>query len=132
MEKTHLIILVMVLALSLPFYAAASLKADKKSKVGVLGYSNLKLADVINLSPGDVSKITGKKMSLLNKISFIMMKHRMKKALKKNADLSVSEYYYQTQHKQIGTAGKFAIFFLGCLVIVFLVILILYSSSSFH
>jgi hypothetical protein len=132
MEKAHLIILVMVFALSLPFYAAASLGSDKKANVGVLSYSNLKLADFINLSPGDVIKITGRKMSVLDKISFNIMKYNMKKALRKNPDLSAGEYYTKMQNQKIGTGGVIFISFFGFLLIILLIFLIAFSSSSFH
>ncbi|KAA9038526.1 hypothetical protein FW778_13270 [Ginsengibacter hankyongi] len=61
---------------------------------------NLKVSEFIILSPKDYSKITGKKLNLSERISFSIMKLRMKHVLKNNPNMTVSEC--MAAHKKPG------------------------------
>jgi hypothetical protein len=93
---------------------------------------NYRLSDFVNLTSSDLANITGKKMNIFNKISFNRMKTDMKKVLSKEPNISVSEYYISRKNKRMGTGSKFIIYFLGCLLIVVLILAIVWSGANFH
>lgn len=49
-------------------------------------------SEFIKLTAADINHLTGKKMNLLQRFSFFIMKKKMKRALRKNPDLMVSEF----------------------------------------
>jgi hypothetical protein len=53
---------------------------------------SLKASEFVKLNARDYSRLTGKKMSLLDRISFEVLKMRIKKDLKKNPDLLITDY----------------------------------------
>lgn len=85
-------------------------------------WRNLKVSEFMKLSPKDFSKITGKRMNLKERISFSFMKARMKYVLKKNPNITVSEYLASS--RKIGTLGWIAIIALG-LILLFLLVYII-------
>jgi len=90
----------------------------------VKDWKNLKISEFIVLSPEDLTKITGKKMNLTERISFSIMKLKMKHLIRKNPNMTVSEY--MNTHKKFGTGWWILIGF-----IVFLLLLILVSGALF-
>ena len=78
------------------------------------------------LSPEDYTKITGKKMSLTERISFSIMKLRMKHVFRKNPNMTVSEYI--NTHKKLGTGWWILIGF--GIAIVFLILLAVALSAG--
>jgi hypothetical protein len=90
-------------------------------------WKNLKLSEFIMLSPKDYSKVTGKKMNLGERISFSIMKVRMKHALKKNPNMTVSEYMASGK---MGTAGWILIGVAGGILIIILLAVIITPNIS--
>src|SRR5690349_24984046 len=70
-------------------------------------WENLKASKFVKFSPKELEAITGKKMSLTERISFSFTKMKMRKSLKKNPDLTVKEYY--SSSKKLGTGWIIAI-----------------------
>ena len=62
-------------------------------------FMEMKLSEFIKLSAKDFSSITGKKMSLKEKISFSLLKKHMKKSLKSNPDQTVTDYLAAADRK---------------------------------
>ena len=59
----------------------------------VVSVNNIKASEFVKLSAKDYSTITGQKLSLWNRISFSLLKMRIKHDLKNNPNLKISEYY---------------------------------------
>src|SRR4051812_16261900 len=62
----------------------------------------LKISELVNLSAKQFSELTGKKMNTWHKLSFKIMKIKMKHDLKKNSNLSLKDYYTSSP-KRLGT-----------------------------
>ena len=92
----------------------------------VKDWKNLKISEFIMLSPEDYTKITGKKMNLTERISFSIMKLKMKHVIRKNPNMTVSEY--MDTHKKLGTGWWILIGF--GIAIVFLILLALALSAG--
>jgi hypothetical protein len=55
--------------------------------------NNIKASEFIKLSTKEFSLITGKKLNLWNRISFSLLKMKIKHDLEKNPNLSIGDYY---------------------------------------
>ena len=91
-------------------------------------WKNLKISEFIMLSPEDYTKITGKKMNLTERISFSIMKLRMKHVIRKNPNMTVTEY--MDTHKKLGTGWWILIGFGIAIVFLLLLALALGSASK--
>lgn len=87
-------------------------------------WKSLKVSEFMMLSPKDYSKITGKKMNLKERISFSIMKLRMKRVLKKNPNMTVSEYLASS--RTVNTLGWIL---LAALILILLFLIIVFTSS---
>lgn len=94
------------------------------AKVAIKDLMNLKVSEFIMLSPKEYSTITGKKMNLPERISFSILKVRMKHTLKKNPNMKAGEYI--DKHKKISTVGWIVI----GLVIALIIIAIIYAIAA--
>jgi hypothetical protein len=63
-------------------------------------WKNLKASEFVKLSLNDFNRLSGRKMNLKEKISFIIMNKGMKHAIKKDRNLTVREYL--ARHDKIG------------------------------
>lgn len=90
-------------------------------------WKHLKVSEFIMLSSIDLSRITGKKMNLKEKISFAFMKAGMKHALKKNPNITVNEYL--ASHKKIGT-GIWILIIVGGLLVLFVIVFAIFGGFS--
>ena len=59
----------------------------------------LKASEFVKLSPDEFSRLTGKNLNSIERVSFRLLKHRMKRDLKKNPALMVSEYFKPAKKK---------------------------------
>jgi hypothetical protein len=53
----------------------------------------IKVREFVKLTPNQLSVISGKKLTIWNKVSFYLLKRRMKHALKYNPNLTVNDYF---------------------------------------
>lgn len=90
--------------------------------------TTLKLSEFIILSPKDYSTITGKKMNLPERISFSILKVRMKHTLKKNPNMKASEY--MAEHKKLSTGWWIVIGVLIAIVIVGIITAIAAAAAA--
>ena len=65
----------------------------------------LKISDLVNVSAKQLSELTGKKMNILEKLSFKIMKIKMKHDLKKNPNLRLKDYYGSGSKKHLSVGG---------------------------
>jgi hypothetical protein len=113
--------LVIVFMWALAFFASNTANAAAFIQLDIPNDAILKswsCKDFIQLSAKDYSKITGKKMTIGEKISFMMMKKNMQQALKKNSNLTVSEYL--AEHKKISIGWWIA----GAIVVILILLII--------
>ena len=130
MKKIHSLLLFVCFAftISTPICATASFVSKPSANPVSESWKYLKLADCINLSPDDFSTFYGKRMNIWDKISFKIMKINMRKELKKNPDLLVSEYYSKNMQKRLGW-GWWVLISLVALGILVLILLALAMAS---
>lgn len=88
----------------------------------------IKGSEFIKLSFKQFATITGEKENLRNNLSFNVMKMRIKHDLKKNPEISVSDYI-KPKHK-MGLGWKILIWVAGIFLILCLAILIIFSSGG--
>jgi hypothetical protein len=55
-------------------------------------WKDFKVRHIVCLSANDFTAVTGKKLNLPQRIAFAIMKKKMKKAVRKNQDITVGEY----------------------------------------
>jgi hypothetical protein len=84
--------------------------------------ADIKLTEFIKLTAKDYSRLTGKKMNLKEKLSFMFMKKDMKHALKKNPGLTVSGYFASVD-KKTNTVLLIILIVVALLLILFLIAL---------
>jgi hypothetical protein len=110
--------IICVLLFSLPLHAAALSIIEHRSTDPVFqSWMDFKVRDFIKLSTKDYSNIIGRKLNLKEKISFKIMKLRMKHQLKKQPDLLVGDY--------LATEGKISTGWLIAIIIVVLILILL-------
>jgi hypothetical protein len=129
MKKTYPAILLISFALLTSFSVAASFVKAETPKSVTVDSADYKLADFVNLTSKDLAKITGRKINFFDQISLYKMRLDMKKVLKKEPNISVSEYYSQVKSRRIGTVSAILIGAVAAALIFFLVIVILFSSK---
>jgi hypothetical protein len=79
----------------------------------------LKISELVNLSAKQFSELTGKKMNTWDKLSFKIMKIKIKHDLKKNPNLTLKDYYGSSA-KRLGT-GWWILIGVGTLLLLLLV-----------
>ena len=85
--------------------------------------SPVKLIDCINISVGEIERISGKKLNLFQRISFGLLKHKMKKALRKDRDMTLDQFM-RSKKKSSGPGGAGLIIFaiVGLIAIIILIV----------
>jgi hypothetical protein len=129
MKKTYPVIVLISFALMTSFSVAASFVKAETPKSITIDSADYKLADFVNLTSKDLAKITGRELKLFEQIALYKMKSDMKKVLKKQPNISVSEYYSRVKNRRIGTAWAFVIIVVGVLLIFFLILVIGLSNA---
>ncbi len=83
---------------------------------------SLNITSIIQLSAKQFSELTGKKMNMWDKVSFSIIKIKMKHDLKKNSNLTLNDYYDNGPKKRWGTVTWILVILLALLIIPILVI----------
>jgi galactitol-specific phosphotransferase system IIC component len=130
MKKTYPVILLISLALLTSFSVAASFLKAETPKSVTIDSADYKLGDFMNLAIKDLVKSTGRKIGIFDQISLFKIRLDMKKVLKKEPNISVSEYYSRVKNRRMGTGGVILIG-LGAGVLI-LIILFLVALSKWH
>ena len=85
-------------------------------------------SEYIKLSFKQFSKFTGKKETLWNKLSFSIMKMKIKHDLKKNPELNLMDYN-KSQHR-MSMVMKILAWIIGIALILLLVVAIIFSGQK--
>ena len=88
----------------------------------------IKGSEFIKLSFKDFSMLTGEQENLRNRISFSVLKMRIKHDLKKNANLILSEY--NTSKHKMNLGLKILLWVLGVILVLMLTIVIIFGGQK--
>lgn len=129
MKLIKLSMILVFMACGLPYNHAATassapLPVNNDPSTG--SWQDLKLAMIVKLSPHSFSQLTGKKMSVKERIGFRLVKLKMKKALKKNPDMRAGEFF--AMQKKMKTWLLVVIIVLGALLLAFLIFAMAYGG----
>jgi hypothetical protein len=91
-------------------------------------YAGQKASVFLKFTASDYSLMTGKKMTLGQKLAFKVMKIKLKKELKKNPDLLLSDFY--KQNKRMGTGWIILLAVISTLLLLLLLFAIAYGSQK--
>jgi hypothetical protein len=109
-------------------FAFAISKPRNIENPGISNFSNnFKTSDFVKLSAKDFSLIKGKKMNLLNRVSFSFLKMRMKGDLKKNPAPKVNYYYAKESKKHLSVW-----WIVGIGIVSLLLIFLIYAAAALH
>jgi len=86
-------------------------------------WPDMKLKDLLSLNAKEYGQLTGKKMSLKEKLAYTLLKGKMKKALKKNPDMTTVEFM-----DSLGAMNTAAWIILGVVVLALLLLIILFNQ----
>ncbi len=123
MRYKHKVLFVFIGMFSVLFtgslYASSALPAAAALPPG--SWKNIRVSMIVGLPAKDFSRLSGHKLSPVQKIAFSVMKKKMKKELKKNPELTAGEFY-----EGIRTLEKiWLITLIGLALLLLLVILLL-------
>lgn len=90
-------------------------------------WKNLKLSEFIKLTPKNYTDISGKKMTVKERIAFSVIKMKMKRAIKKDQNLTVSEFL--AAPGKIST-GILILLIVGIIAIIILIVALATAASS--
>lgn len=85
--------------------------------------------DFLKFSATQYAHITGKKMNLWDKLSFQLMKMKMKQEIKKNPELTLNDYMTQ-EKKKMGRGWWILIGFVGGLFLLAIIFVIIYGKAN--
>ncbi len=87
---------------------------------GLIFQSNLTASELLKFTASDYTRFTGKKMNSWQRISFGILKIKLKRALKKNPDLLLSDFYKDNKKLSVGLV---IVIVLLALLLLFLIVL---------
>ena len=118
-------ILVLIFISLHSFAALPTSKAPAKAFNPLI--SGLSAKDFVKYSALDYSRLTGKKMNLLQRVSFKVMKLKIRKELKQQPRLMMNDFF--KDKKRLGTGWIILLAVLGTLLLLFLIFALAYSSG---
>jgi hypothetical protein len=72
--------------------AASSVHRSSSIKATWDVWQDITIRRFIQFSPGDFHRMTGQKMNFIQRVSFGLIKHRMRNSLKKKGDMTVNKF----------------------------------------
>lgn len=122
----HFLGFVLVLIfLSLHSYAAVP--GSNEPAKDFNSFYGLRAMDFVKYSALDYSRITGKKMNLLQRVSFKVMKLKLRKELKQQPALTMNDFF--KDKKRLGTGWIILLAVLSTLLLLFLIFAIAYGGG---
>lgn len=89
--------------------------------------AGIRAADLLQFTAADYSVMTGKKMNYWQKLSFKVMKIKLRKELKKNPDLLLNDFY--KENKRMGVGWIILLAVLSTLLLLLLIFAIAYGKQ---
>ena len=90
-------------------------------------HPNLRVVEFLNLSARDLEKLTGQKMNLGARVSFRILKAKMRKAVKKDPAITVNEFM-NSQKKR--SPGMVVLIILLAAILVFFIFFIVFYPGD--
>lgn len=118
-----------VLSFSIPNKVNASFPLSIAPAANNEAWKDIKATDVVKLTAKDFCELSGKKLTLKEKIAFSVMKARMKKESKKNPNLTVGEYL--SHAKKLSGGWIFLIVVVGIILVIILAFFISGANNMF-
>jgi hypothetical protein len=116
-----IIISLMIAILSLAQVQASSINVGNHNHDG---WRSTRLSVLITLKAKNVSKVTGYRFNIFQKISFVLLKNKMKRAIKKNPNVTAGEFYNSIKSKD-----KIMLIILAVLLLLLILFLVLIQSN---
>lgn len=94
-----------LLCLFMVLYSAAFASqpyAHENRKPGKMIPADLRASELLKFTATDYSRFTGKKMNGFQRISLGILKVKLKRALKKNPGMSLSDFYKENKKMSVG------------------------------
>jgi hypothetical protein len=127
LSLSQLVLGLIPVLISISLHSFAALPASKEpAKAFNPLISGLSAKDFVKYSAFDYSRITGKKMNLFQKVSFKVMKLKIRKQLKQQPDLMMNDFF--SDKKRLGTGWIILMAVLGTLLLLLLIFAIAYSG----
>lgn len=92
--------------------------------------NGLSIHKIINVSAKEFASLTGKKMNLWERISFTILKIKLKSELKLNPGLTIEKYTADKQRKRLGAGWWILIGAAGALLVLFIIFAIAYGGQK--
>lgn len=124
-SKSVIGFLLLVIFISLHSYAAVP--GSNEPAKAFNSFSGLRAIDFVKYSALDYSRITGKKMNLLQRVSFKVMKLKLRKQLKQQPNLTMNDFF--KDKKRLGTGWIILLAVLGTLLLLLLIFAIAYGGG---
>ncbi len=121
MKKITLIILCMISIAGINTAYSSAIIHPKGEPTGFENLKTLRADKLILFSQKQFSELTGKKLNIFEKLSFKLLKLKMKHDLKKDPNLTLQDYYGKAPKKRLGTGWIILITVTSVLLILFLV-----------
>jgi hypothetical protein len=90
-------------------------------------YPNVRVSDFLNLSVKELEKLTGQKMNLVTRLSFKLLRAKMKKAVKRDPAITVNEF--MNSQKKMKTWLLVLIIVLGAILVAFIIFALAYGGA---
>ena len=87
----------------------------------------IRAAELVKFTAADYAQMTGKKMTIRQKMGFAVLKIKLRKELKKNPDLLLSDFY--KDKKKMATGWVVLLVVLSALCLLFLIFAIAYGGG---
>ena len=83
--------------------------------------NNITVSNFVKLSSKQFSELTGKKMTVTDKLSFLILKNRMKHALKKDPGITIQEYFSKKKSSILSVLLWILIGFVALILLIVLI-----------
>ena len=124
MKRLSMLCLIFCVMLNASLYNCYALSIERPRPAKSRDLPLLKIGKLVRLSPYQFAELTGKKMNLWDRISFDLLKIKMKHDLKKDPNLTLKDFYGSKRKKRLGT-GWIILIIVGSI----LLLLTLYGAA---
>lgn len=90
-------------------------------------YPNVRVSDFLNLSFKELEKLTGQKMNLVTRLSFKLLKGKMRKAVRKDPAITLN--HFLNSQKKMKTWLLILLIVLGAILLAFIIFGLAYSGA---
>ncbi|HUR64910.1 MAG TPA: hypothetical protein VMZ03_01045 [Chitinophagaceae bacterium] len=87
----------------------------------------LRVKEFLELSARDLEKLTGEKMNLVTRLSYGILRGKMRKAMKKDPSITVNEF--MSAHKKMKTWLVVLLIVLGAILVFFIIFALAYGGA---